>query len=229
VWCARLDVPHETFARLGETLGADERGRSARFRFPRDRWQFIVAHGALRDLLGRYLEVEPDRIEYRYGAFGKPELGPEFGGRLRFSLSHSGGLALVAIAAGSDVGVDVESSRSHPDSLELARSCFSETEFERLSAFPETFRAEAFLGCWTKKEACVKARGRGLSIPLSSFTVPVTTDPAHGPATIAWKEDGRATLWSVHTLRPAPGYIGAVAIQGSGGRVSQWEWTMQAA
>jgi len=229
VWCANLDVTTETFDRLSATLAVDERNRSARFRFQRDRQHFIVAHGVLRQLLGQYLQTEPGRIGYEYQAFGKPELSPRFGGRLNFNLSHSAGLALVAIAAESDVGVDIEYIRAQSDYAELALNFFSAAEVDQLSALPDHLYAEAFIGCWTKKEAYVKARGRGLAIPLKDFTVPLTTHPAQGPATLhATSSDiDQAMPWSVYTLRPAPGYIGALAIQGCGWRLSQWQWEMR--
>src|SRR5204862_3297319 len=77
-WCASLDVPPETSARLYATLTPDERMRSARFKFERDQQRFIVARGVLRDLLGRYLQIEPGKISFVYNAFGKPDLGPDF-------------------------------------------------------------------------------------------------------------------------------------------------------
>src|SRR5437867_4021326 len=229
VWCADLDITTETFDRLSATLADDERDRSSRFRFQRDRRHFIVAHGVLRELLGHYLRTEPGRIGFVYGAFGKPDLSPGFGGRLKFNLSHSAGLALIAIAAESDVGVDLEFLRAQSDYAELARQFFSAAEVDQLGAIPDHLYAEAFIGCWTKKEAYVKARGRGLALPLQSFTVPLTSDPAQGPATLqaTSNEIDQAMRWSVHTLRPAPGYIGALAIQGCGWRLSQWQWKMR--
>ncbi len=152
-WCVRLDVapPPETYY---ATLSDDERNRSARFRFEPDRRRFVVAHGVLRDLLGRYLGTDPGQIRFVYNAFGKPELHPEFGSRLTFNLAHSGDLALIAIARDAWVGVDVE---------------------------------------------CID-----LTLPLTSFTVPITTDPA--PASV------RCGRWSLFTLHPAPGYVGALAV-----------------
>ena len=80
-WCASLDVPPETSARLYATLTPDERNRSARFQFERDQRRFIVARGVLRDLLGRYLQIQPGLISFVYNAFGKPDLSPEFANR----------------------------------------------------------------------------------------------------------------------------------------------------
>ena len=227
-WCASLDVPPETSARLYAALSPDERTRSARFQFERDQQRFIVAHGVLRDLLGRYLQTQPRRVRFVYNAFGKPDVSPEFGNRLTFNLSHSAGLALIAIASASNVGVDVEYTRARSDYADIARHFFSAAEVDYLMALPSHLYAEAFLSCWTKKEAYLKACGEGLAIPLNSFSVPLTTDHAHTPVDlyVASKDIVPADRWSLYTLRPAPGYAGALAIKGTGWRLSQWQWRM---
>jgi 4'-phosphopantetheinyl transferase len=197
-----LDVPSETSAALYATLSPDDRDRSARFRFERDRQRFIVTHGVLRELLGRYLRTPPGQIRFVYNAFGKPALSPEFGSRLKFNLSHSADLALIAIAADADIGVDLEYIRAQPDYAEIARYFFSAAEVDRLNRLPSHLHAQAFLSSWTKKEAYVKACGEGLAMP-------------HSPP---------ARRWSLYTLQPAPGYIGALAVEGSGGRLTHWHW-----
>lgn len=189
-----LDVPPETSARLYATLSPDERSRSARFRFTRDRQRFIAARGGLRALLGRYLGTRPGQIRFTYNAFGKPELSPGFGNRLRFNLSHSAGLALIAITTDGAIGVDLERIRSQPEYAEIARSVFSAADVDRLNRLPIHLYAEGFLTCWTRNEAYVKARGEGLATPLTSLPVP--------------------RRWSLYTLQPAPGYVGALAVEG---------------
>jgi 4'-phosphopantetheinyl transferase len=225
-WCVSLDVPPETSARFCATLTLDERNRSARFHFERDRQRFIVARGVLRDLLGRYLQTAPDQIGFVCNAFGKPDLAPEFGNRLKFSLSHSADLALIAVAADADVGVDLEYVREQSDYADIARRFFSAAEVDYLTAVPSHLYAEAFFSCWTKKEAYLKACGQGLAIPLNSFSVPPTTDPAHTPGDfcVASHDIVPGRRWSLYTLRPAPGYAGALAIEGSGWRLRQWQW-----
>jgi 4'-phosphopantetheinyl transferase len=111
----------------------------------------------------------------------------------------------------------------------MARCFFSGAEIDKLMALPSHLYAEAFFSCWTKKEAYLKACGEGLAIPLNGFSVPVTTDPAHAPADlyVASNDIVPAKRWSLHTLQPAPGYIGALAIEGSGWRLSQWQWKMR--
>ncbi|HZP93964.1 MAG TPA: 4'-phosphopantetheinyl transferase superfamily protein [Burkholderiales bacterium] len=225
-WCVSLDVPPRTCARLYATLSLDERNRSARFRFGSDRRRFIVAHGVLRDLLARYLQTRPGRISYVYNAFGKPDLSPEFGGRLKFNLAHSNGLALIAIASHSNIGVDVECISAQPDHSEIARCFFAGEEIDQLNALPSHLYAKGFFSCWTKKEAYLKARGDGLAIPLNSFSVPLTIDPADDPGTlyIASNEIVPGKRWSLYTLQPAPGYIGALAIEGSGLLLAHRQW-----
>jgi 4'-phosphopantetheinyl transferase len=203
-WCVGLDVSPGTYARLHATLARDERRRSARLRFERDRRRFVVAHGVLRELLGRYLRTPPGQIRFVHNAFGKPALSPEFGGRLKFNLSHSADLALIAIAADADIGVDLEYVGAQPDYAEIARHFFSTAEVDRLNGLPRQAYAQAFLTCWTKREAYVKARGEGLAL-LSPQTPP-------------------ARRWSLYTLHPAPGYIGALAVEGRGWRLTQMRW-----
>ncbi|HJR71474.1 MAG TPA: 4'-phosphopantetheinyl transferase superfamily protein [Gammaproteobacteria bacterium] len=226
VWRVVLDVTSETSALLYATLARDERDRAARFRFEHDRRRFIAAHGALRDLVARYLDARPGRIAYVYNDFGKPALGPEFDGRLKFNLSHSNGFALVAITAGSEVGVDLEHVRAPTDFAAIARGFFSAAEAEHLAALPSHLCAEAFLGCWTKKEAYLKASGEGLATPLNGFSVPMATDYVDTPVDLyaASNANGPAKRWSLYTLKPTPGYIGAVAIEGTGWRLQQRPW-----
>ncbi len=208
-WSVRLDAAPETYYAV---LSDDERKRSARFGFERDRRRFVVAHGVLRELLGRYLGTDPGQIRFVCNAFGKPELHPEFGsrggrgGRVRFNLSHSADLALIAIALDVDVGVDLEciEERSESNYADVARSFFSASEVDALSRVPSDLYAKAFFGCWTMKEAYVKACGEGLSMPLTSFSVPIITDPASVPV--------RCGSWSLLALQPAPGYVGALAV-----------------
>jgi 4'-phosphopantetheinyl transferase len=202
--------------------------RSARFQFERDQQRFIVARGALRDLLGRYLHTQPSQLRFTCNEFGKPDLSPEFGNRLKFNLSHSAGLALIAIATASNVGVDLEYIRAQSDYADIARRFFSAAEVEYLMALPSHLYTEAFFSCWTKKEAYLKACGEGLATPLNSFSVPPTTDPAHTPVDlhVVSRDIVPAKRWSLFTLRPAPGYAGALAIEGAGWRLRQWQWKL---
>lgn len=206
-WCVPLDAPPDASAGLYATLSGDERARTARLRFEWDRRRFLVAHGALRKLLGGYLGTDPRRLRFVYNAFGKPALGPEFGSRIGFNLSHSAGIALIAIAAQADIGVDVEHMRARLDYAAVARRFFSAAEVDQLSGLPRHQQPEAFFRSWTQKEAYLKACGEGLAN---------LGGPSDPPAP--------ARHWSLYTLEPASGYVGALAVEGSGWRLSQWRW-----
>ena len=211
-WCASLDIPSDTSARLYATLTPGERQRSARFQCDHHRQRFIVARGVLRELLGRYLQTDPGDVRFVYNAFGKPDLSPGFGGQLTFNLSHAAGLALIAIASAASVGVDLEYIRMQSEYAEIARRFFSAAEVDALSGLQGHEYAAAFFSCWTKKEAYCKARGEGLS---EGFCI-----PSHDSVS--------TTRWSLYTLRPAPGYAGALAIEGTGWRVRHRQYRVRA-
>jgi 4'-phosphopantetheinyl transferase len=223
IWRVHMDIPSAMAARVYTVLSEDERERLARLASERDQQRFIVAHGALRDVLARYLEVTPSRVEYVHNPSGKPALDPGFGSPLRFNLSHSGALALIAIAMDADVGVDVECVRAHRDYSEIARWFFSATEAEYLASVPYAEHAEAFIRCWTLKEAFLKARGDGLTAVLDGLPLTFTTGAAEDAVELQSPASGR---WSIHTLRPAPGYIGALAVEGGDWRVTESKWEM---
>jgi 4'-phosphopantetheinyl transferase len=208
-------------------LGRDERERAARFRFPHLTRNFLVNHGRLRLILGAYSGIAPEDIAFSMNEFGKPELanaaasGPH--GRLRFNLSHTEGLALLALCRGADVGTDVEAVRSMSDFELIAESHFSESEVAALQAFDAGERQRAFFRCWTRKEAFLKAHGRGLSIPLDSFAVSLAEEER--PALLECRWDPAETArWSLFSLDPEPGFIGALAIERGDWQIDTFEW-----
>lgn len=208
VWSARLDISPAVCACFYATLSDSERERAARLCFKRDQQRFVAAHGVLRALLGCYLDTPPARLGYVYNTAGKPGLGPAFAERLNFNLSHSGDLALIALAANVNVGVDVEAIHTHAEYADIAQLFFSRAEVEQLSRLPDAHYAAAFLRCWTRKEAYLKARGDGFTIPLELLAA----------------DSGAPPPWSLYELQPAPGYIAALAIADSACCVSQYQW-----
>ncbi len=205
-------------------MSEEERSRAQRFRFPLHRHRFVAGRGILRDILARYLRREPTYLEFRYGSHGKPALAGEGAGGIRFNVSHSAAMALFAFARGREVGVDLEQIRPMPDAEAIACRFFSAREKAALAAVPAELREEAFFACWTRKEAFIKAAGKGLSMSLDSFDA--TLDPGE-PARLL---DTRAILTgaeccTVQQLHPGPGYVGALVFEGSGCAVRQWDWT----
>jgi 4'-phosphopantetheinyl transferase len=219
VWTASLSRPPEEVERFEGLLSEDELQRAARFRFGRDRRRFIVARGSLREILARYVSLPPSLLRFGYNAFGKPELRGQAGPTpIRFNLSHSEDLALYAVAAGREVGVDVEFVREDVACEEVARSFFSGREVETLMVLPRDARKLAFFNCWTRKEAYIKARGAGLSLPLDAFDVSLS--PGEPAALMHVRDEPReAARWSLRELSPAPGYVAALAVEGGGWRL----------
>src|SRR5262249_20133919 len=148
-------------------LAPDEKERAARFHFEHLRSAFIAARGVLRCLLGGYLNRHPGRVQFRYGARGKPALEPDAG--IEFNLAHSGGLAVLAFASGCPIGVDLEQIRPIPELREIAARFFCAEEAAEIASLPSGERQRSFFRCWTRKEAYIKATGDGLSAPLDQF------------------------------------------------------------
>jgi 4'-phosphopantetheinyl transferase len=205
-------------------LSEDEAARADRFHFAHDRNHFIVARGMLRVILGRYLRRPPAGLRFDYNAYGKPELrAAADGSRLRFNLSHAAGVALYCVADGRRVGVDVEYVREGAAYEEIAGHFFSERERASLAALPPEARARAFFNCWTRKEAYIKARGEGLSIPLDSFDVSLS--PGEPVALLCTRDDAlEASRWSLRELALGPDYVAAVAAEGAGWRLCCWRF-----
>ncbi len=214
VW--RVDLDGAPEAAVASSLSADERERARRFRFERDRQRFVAARGLLRRLVGRYLDQEPARVRFGYGPRGKPFV--DAAGGLRFNVSHSAGLALVAFAWGREVGVDVERLRPVPEAEDIARQYFSRWEESELRRLPEGERAAAFFRCWTRKEAFVKATGDGLSRPLDAFDVTLAPGEPARLVRVAGEPEAARRFWMVD-VSPGRGFAAALAIEGSPARV----------
>jgi len=219
VWRASLRLAPEVLQRLDATLKPDEKSRAARFVFPEGRGDFIAARGILRELLGAYLQRPPASLEFEYGLRGKPALqAGDTSVSIRFSLSHSHGLALYAFARRREVGIDLELVQPDFGGEAVAERFFSNPELTELRALPAELRAEGFFACWTRKEAYVKALGDGLQIPLDSFDVSLT------PGRPAELHSSDCARWSLRAFQPAPRFVAAVVGEGGGWRLRHFEW-----
>lgn len=205
-----------------DVLSPDESARAARFFFEKDRRSFARCRSALRVLLGRYLQTAPERLEFCYNSFGKPELAvlaPAF--PLRFNVSHSGDWALIALTLQQRIGVDIERVRPLDNIDDLARNSFSSYELDVYQHLPDGQRSQAFFHAWTRKEAFIKACGEGLSRPLSEFDVTLAPQDQVQVLQIAGDRTA-ARRWTLAGLEPVAGYVGAVAIERPGTRVQCW-------
>jgi 4'-phosphopantetheinyl transferase len=217
VWRASLERPAPVVARMRERLADDELLRADRFRFERDRSRYIVGRALLRGLLARYLDAAPEELEFEYGQFDKPALrdGPWF------NLSHSGAVALYAFSNDGEIGIDVELDDEDFASERVAERFFSPAEVSALRSLPVEAQRRAFLTCWTRKEAFIKARGDGLHLPLDSFDVTLAPDVPAALLRTAWCE-GEAERWRIQDLSDnGAGYVAAVAMCGDGWHVTE--------
>jgi 4'-phosphopantetheinyl transferase len=221
IWRVLLDPSAGSVTYFESTLSADESGRAARFHFEADRKRFILAHGCLRGILARYLRCEPRQVGFSVGEFGKPVLAPQR--ELEFNLSHSGDVALIAVARRHSVGIDVERIRPKMEVENIAGRFFSPAEFSDLMALPPDQREAGFFNAWTRKEAYIKAHGLGLSLPLDSFDV--SLGPGEPTALRATRPDAmEADHWTLVSIEVASGYAGALAIRGQGLEFKYWDW-----
>jgi 4'-phosphopantetheinyl transferase len=224
VWRIPLSATYHELSHLEQCLSPDEMTRAGQFFFARDRNRFVAARGSLRRILALYIDRQPHDVRFSYDTHGKPALAAlEQGAGIEFNLSHSGDLALVAVALGFSVGVDIEQVRPELATAETAAHAFSVNEQIALAAIRQHRRTAAFFKCWTSKEAYIKGLGDGLGIPLAEFDVCVRPDmpvnllrPYHGAA--------NRGLWSLHDLNPGPGYAAALAAACGPGRIIVREW-----
>ena len=206
--------------RWDDILSVDERARATRFHFSRDRQYFTATRALLRTILGGYLDSDPQALRFQYSEKEKPSLtAPQSGNPVEFNVSHSGDVALLAFARGRDIGVDVERLRENFDHEAIARRFFSEQEQRQLAALAPADRYHGFFRCWTRKEAYIKARGTGLSLPLRQFDV--SLKPGDLNALLATRpESSEASQWVLRDVSAGEGYVGAVCVQGHDWRLT---------
>lgn len=212
-----LDLPVDMEARLAATLGEEERHRMARFRWPRDRRRYIAAHGRLRQLLAERLDIRPGEVLLGCNPYGKPALlGRQAASGWQFNLCYSGGegggMALCALSRHGRIGVDMEWVRPLVHAGSVARHFFSPWEYDSYRRLPPGRRQLAFFLCWTRKEALVKAMGKGLSHDLADFDVSLDPD---GPAHIhrLGSEPGERCGWRLESIGPIGGRVAAVVTE----------------
>ena len=214
VYCIATDAPVGTIARCATLLDPPERARAARFRFAEHRRRYVVRHARLRELLGHYLGCAPAKVRLQATGLGKPFVAAT---SLRFNLSHADGWALFAVTWDRELGCDLARRDPSVAADRVAEAFFAPREVRALRALDPAQQTEGFFNAWTRKEAYVKARGGGLSIPLHGFSVSLA--PGEPAALLAG-----CTGWSVKAFEPEPGYQAAVVAQGDDWELAFPEW-----
>jgi 4'-phosphopantetheinyl transferase len=210
LWIIQLDqkiwIEHHI-----QSLSVKELERARAFHFEQDRTSFINARGTMRSILGKTLSEHPSSFIFSYSPHGKPYL-KEYA-HIEFNLSHSGTFGLFALQLeGKKVGIDIEKIRPLNDLKDVARNFFSKTEVDKLMSTPKEIQLEAFYNCWTRKEAFIKAKGGGLSIPLDQFEVSFL--PGENPKliNIDW-DPTEIEKWELNSLKVPRGYKAAVVVE----------------
>ena len=207
---------------LWKCLDREERTRAFRFRFQRDRDRFVASRGTLRHILARRLGLPPDKVRFGYGTAGKPFLRDH--ADLWFNLSHAGELLLIGLAEHGPLGVDVEVVQEDAV-VDATRSVvLSQPEQDELSRLEGPVRRERFARFWTRKEAYIKADGRGMSLELGRIDVSSASDRAllQDPSSGRWTPCGQ---WTLRSTDVCPGYAAAVAVAGDAWRLVRHGWS----
>jgi 4'-phosphopantetheinyl transferase len=213
VWLTAPDAIDADRLRGYEALmDARERERWQRFRVPKPRLIHLVARALLRTTLSRYADVEPAHWRFEANEYGRPYISaPGMGQDLRFNLSHTDGLVALAIAEGCEIGIDVEHLHRRLDTAEVAPTVFETSELSAFQRAPEHQRRDLFFAFWTLKEAYIKARGMGLSLPLDGFAFDISQ--AHPRITFNHRCPDDASRWQFRRFSATPDHVLAVAVE----------------
>lgn len=207
LWRIDLDLPHDSVERLKNILNNEELTRADRLLDRTKAESFIAARGRLRQILARYLDLNPKIIEFTYNSSGKPYLHENGDKGVRFNLSHSGRWALLAVTKGLETGVDLERVDPAAGYEKMAAQFFSPAEKELLTKFSKARRRRGFYRIWTKKEASLKCLGSGFSTPKEAVD-----------------ELSKVPLW-LSTFPLTKNYIGSLAVEGDVEFLRKWQFT----
>ncbi|MDC8758418.1 4'-phosphopantetheinyl transferase family protein [Janthinobacterium fluminis] len=214
VWVALTDaMPAELMALLKRVLNDDERCQQTKFMFEKDRRRYLLTRALVRYVLSRYVPLQPAEWRFAATSHGRPFIVNRHPGvqGLTFNISHSDQVVVLGVTRDSALGIDVEDlQRNVP--LDIAESFFSAAEVRQLQSTAPALQARRFLDFWTLKESYIKARGKGLSLPLEQFgfelrgerQLQAHFDPCLDDAPDNW------TFWQWH---PSPDSIAALCVE----------------
>jgi len=211
IWKVNLDISQKKVDTYFKTLSVDEQDRANRFRFEHLRRRYVAGRGVLRVILGNYLDIRPKDLVFGYNAQGKPFLANQVSSF--FNMSNGEDWALIAIGDYAEMGVDIELVDPKVEFEIIAPRFFSAREASAVMGLPSEERADVFFNCWTRKEAFIKAKGGGLSIPLDQFEVTLLPDEVPALLEIKWSE-GEASEWTMRSFDVGKRFRGALAVRG---------------
>ncbi len=208
---AELEDPQHSAAAWAVLSGSEKR-HAARFQFEQDRNSFLTSRSLRRHVLSHYAAVAPSQWQFTSNQNGRPRIAyPLTDTPLDFNSSKSGDMVVCAVTRGICVGVDIER-LDRPIPAGLAETTCAPREIAALQALPLSDRNTRFLTHWTLKEAYVKARGLGLSIPLDSLAFTVSDSPSQN-ASLESSPANDCDAWQFTLLAPTSSHIAAVCVR----------------
>ena len=199
---------------LMANLGPAEKARAGRLRIAKMRARFVITRAVLKQLLANYLGILPRELELAEGPRGKPAIGRRYQQkRIEFNVSHAADYALLALSLDNRLGVDIESSSRRVNYQAVAKRFFSGPEKEALKKLPAEAKRAAFFRVWSRKEAILKAMGRGLAGGPAGFSVPLAKTLVQTGAQGAM---GAESDWFIYNIVAPPGYQAALAADKEG-------------
>jgi 4'-phosphopantetheinyl transferase len=196
-------------------LTPEEEARRARYVFERNRHEYLLTRALCRGVLSRYADVAPSAWRFSENQYGRPEIALPAGCPIRFNLTNTDGLIACLVAHDREIGVDVEDVERRGETVTIADRFFSPSEVAALRAIPVARQRARFFDYWTLKEAYIKARGMGLSIPLDQFSYIIERG---APIRISFDPrlpDDPAT-WQFAQFRPTARHLVSAAVRRSG-------------
>ena len=219
VWLAFYDEISEDslLAAYRELLSAAEKEQETRFYFARDRRRYLVTRALVRTVLSRYASIQPSEWMFSTNAYGCPAVVNAQAKDLSFNISHTHSLIVLGVTRSRALGVDVENFQAREVSIDLMDRYFAPQEVEVLTAAPPHEQQYRFFEYWTFKEAYIKARGMGLSLPLDKFSFQYADDRAVEIAILPELADD-AARWLFWQFQPKPEYLVAICAERAGAR-----------
>ena len=221
LWLAALSTGPGDLARLERLLSPEERLEARRFHRPADHLRWVTARAALRRILAAYLQERPRALRLASGPSGKPYLDG-----LQFNLSHAGDLALVAVSKEKPVGVDIEKLRELTAMQAVLSYIFTDEERAFVESHSGEHHTRAFFLIWNRREAAAKALGLDLLASFSRLEIPVAAYSAAGFQVPLIRTTGlpAGEDWWLRDFSPAPGYAGALCLEGGRAELSWWRF-----
>ena len=211
VYLVDLELFKNHFNNYQDVLSEEEIDKTNRFHFQKDKTMFATVRANLRFLLSHYLSSKPEDVKFILNDFGKPRLKSKNNLDIRFNVSHSKKLGLIAIGLGCEIGVDIEYINREFVTTDIAKNYFSHSESIELFKQNTDLQIRSFFNLWTRKESYIKAQGKGLSIPLDSFDISLSED---NPKILRIDDQTNVRDWNIYHLLSNDDYCAALTNQG---------------